>query len=351
MKKVFIVVVLLSFFAPSLLFFFAFLRDQKDCREVNKTCLADYYQRGAFRQKMLQISYDVRRFALHSHSFGNVYFGKDGFLFYMPTSDGYPLADLLAVPLSREERTYWDTYFKHMGSEHNGFGVPKIFINPPNKSVVYQEFLGLAYLTHIHRQSAPFFEVERLATRNHKEDFYVGGTELLALLRSSHETTYYKTDTHWNIWGAYLTYQLTMQKLKKLGALSEELQVVSTDCIDSDTQHVQGDILLMLHSHMPEYDHQQEVVPVLRHQCRTSSAKFFDIYYTEYTNAQNKGTLLIIGDSYRNIIAPLFSEHFAKTIVVHNAFAHAYRAHFTSVDVVVEIEVERYLRKKVVNLN
>jgi hypothetical protein len=47
----------------------------------------------------------------------------------------------------------------------------------------------------------------------------------------------------------------------------------------------------------------------------------------------------------------LFSEHFAKTIVVHNAFSRAYLEQIKNVDVVVEIEMERYLRKKVVNLN
>lgn len=88
--------------------------------------------------------------------------------------------------------------------------IPVIFTIVPNKHTIYPEYLP-SYLRKI--GDSPLDQISRELERSHVIDF----VDLRPILFNAKvkEQIYYKTDTHWNLKGAFYAYQILMQEIKK----------------------------------------------------------------------------------------------------------------------------------------
>lgn len=155
-----------------------------------------------FREELIETQ-AMTDFLLFKNSSDRVIAGKEGWLFYSVKYDGDPMADYDgSKPLSKSELKAiarncetMDAYMKERGGEF-------ILFIAPNKERVYSEYMPDKY-------GAPA-ENDNVTTlvsyiREHTDVKVVYCYEdLMAEKGKTAEPLYYKTDTHWNQYGAYV---------------------------------------------------------------------------------------------------------------------------------------------------
>ena len=134
--------------------------------------------------------------------------GKNGWLFYTPTTDGWLLGDYEGKNYPSEEE-----YNKLKDSILNNYkfakerGIKFILFIAPNKGNIYREYLPDSV------KQASVMTTEYIVNRLKSEisDFpIVFPQEELLGLRTKYEL-YYPRDTHWNLLGAYIGYKKLMK--------------------------------------------------------------------------------------------------------------------------------------------
>ncbi|MGD0540976.1 MAG: hypothetical protein ABSB33_05620 [Tepidisphaeraceae bacterium] len=141
----------------------------------------------------------------------NIIIGRDGWLFY-PVSirDGF-LAERNLDPFSASELDQWQQLLERRNKFFTEHGYPFIVIIPPDKQSIYTEMMPERF-----SRLGPKTRLDQLIDRLRETHSPVRLIDLRpALLEAKkHHTIYFRTDTHWNDYGAFAAYPVILDAIQ-----------------------------------------------------------------------------------------------------------------------------------------
>jgi hypothetical protein len=314
-----------------------------DRSNFSVSSIEKFYKDEVEKKFLLKLSFVANR-VLNKSDFANVHFGKDGWLFYFPTSDGQTKNDLLGLNLKYEKiNTYWkerlELYERAFTNNKIKWGV----ILAPNKSRIYSEFLNFHAPIDLDLGSydRSYRDFGTVLSEVNSQVPFVSPEKIIGLKKEEPKRLYHKTDTHWNLLGAKKAYNLV--------APSMSLPIV--DLEQAGTTVMSGDILKMLP--LPRggsrlYHERSGIYKINQGNCGfVEYSKLVRIYSCKKPLSDK--ALMLVGDSFRGNIMHVVKRHFSEVIMIHsNVFSEALVSELKNqfdIDSAILVRVERYIRK------
>lgn len=169
-----------------------------------------YYNDHFGLREQLLSSHSYYQFALFNVSSSNrVIVGKDGWLFQNGHAHVNDMRNLW--PFSPGELQRWANVLTAKYKWCRGQGIAYIFVVTPSKHLIYPEMLPGGYQpVNAHSRVDQLIDYLQKNTDVPVVDMREALKKEKRKLR-----TYYKTDTHWNRYGAYIGYKQIMKQIKK----------------------------------------------------------------------------------------------------------------------------------------
>jgi alginate O-acetyltransferase complex protein AlgJ len=208
---------------------------------------ADHF---GFRKRLLRWEHRWKRDLFHEAAVSDVMIGRDGWLFHA----GDRMIDDCrgARPMTPQELKNWQTLLEKRRDWLARRGIKYLFVIAPDKESVYPEFLP-EWMTRV----GPATRLDQFIAHM-KAHSTVEVLDLRPALLQAKQTarTYLITDTHWNLYGAFIGYQAIIQALRRqLPDLDEPLPLAAFETHYSQTKG--GDLATMLgqEQSLPERDY------------------------------------------------------------------------------------------------
>lgn len=287
-----------------------------------KRTLTDFTDGLFFKKQFISINMDATSFLT-----GGTYFesaqvlpGKDGWLFYKAdTPDEHPIQDYTgANRYTEEELAQLAANLKETQDYFmNEWGVPLYIVSIPNKELLYSEYMPDTILR-INTQSRE----EQLIgyMKEMPEISYFSLRDAFITAKSDPVPLYYKTDTHWNLFGAYVGLQEIFEQIYGNGIPAD------SSCFHLEAENHPGDLAVL--TGIPErFALNAYYVPNIDF---ADPAQYHD------------QTLLIIGDSFGEDLGEIAKSYYSQVhYVPFSDFRTASMADY-SPDLVIWECVERY---------
>lgn len=233
-KLIIIFIFILCIYTP---FFFGIIQDDKIASEIEKRNLvklplfpeslksfneypdqfnAYYSDHFGFRDFLTKIYFNLVSKIGDKTSFDDVTIGKNGWLFLGNIKPGYqehddPIGDVININLFTEnELKYFAKYILAIKNWLGNKGIEYIYVIAPNKHTIYFENLP-NYISKQNDKSSTDQLVEYL--RKHTDVTVVDLRKSLLDEKKKHQV-YFKTDSHWNQYGANVAQFDIMKKIK-----------------------------------------------------------------------------------------------------------------------------------------
>ena len=226
-----------------------------------------------------------------------------------------------------------------------GLGSHYIFLPVPNKMMIYDEYLPWR----IRSSKGTTFYDQLLDHLDQHSDFneYINLEDLFVYEKKTGvDRLYFRTDTHWNLNGAFLAQQAIGQRIQEW---FPEFELIKRHDLTETTVLHSGDLAVMLHM----YGNLVENAPMLRlkHPCSQpqNNTPAADTNRQPEVNGCPERTLtaLMVGDSFSHFLKPFLSEYFKEITYVNygdfNSMKDFIREHRP--DVVIDQRVARLLDK------
>lgn len=267
----------------------------------------NYYNDNLAFKNEIRINYS--NFLYHKFNMSSnkrVIIGKDGWLFYNSVGDGDSMNDY------RKVNNY--SFDKKENIKNNLVGIYNklekigsefyIFV-APNKENVYSEFMPNMINVNKKNTCTPVEDLLNYLDENTELNIVYPKESLIDNKKTF--DTYYKFDTHWNNYGAYIG---TLELIKTINP-SFELSNINIEKTDNG-----GDLSNMIL--MSNYLSNKEpiVLDFLSHiqpECQNKD----NLKFCSASNAIYNKTLLVIGDSFREGTVQYLSKVYSNTIFVH----------------------------------
>ena len=246
---------------------------------------------------------------------GDVYIGKDGYLFSAQTSYDEKKVEEITEKLSAFADSSSDTKITFMLS--------------PNSSYVYKE--KLPERTSLYDQRYCIEDIENY-TLSKNIDFM--NLSEIFLSEKDEKQLFYKTDHHWTTGAAYIAFTELMKRWEKntdnisfsfltvadgfQGTLSSKSGIASSSdiieiCVPQDTEF----------TYVVDYENGEKKTATLFDSEKLSQKNKYEVFtggnygkITVDTTATVRDTLLIVKDSYANCMLSMFTPFFAKIVVI-----------------------------------
>ena len=261
----------------------------------------------------------------------NIIMGKDGWLFY-PEDQGDLLADRNLDPFTPGELDVWQRMLEHRCKFCAEHGIPFIVVIPPDKQSVYPEFLPVEFSV-----VGPKSRLDQLIDRLRETNSPVDMIDLRPILSEAkkYRRIYFKTDTHWNSFGAYAAYPVILDAIGRvLPGVKMTPQPLSDFIVHTSPRS--GDLAYFLNL----YHEYQEDWPRL-----DTRVPFPAIGFSDTTKGADPRapSLFMIHDSFAGSLYQLLGPHFSRvrwewTTVMNGPEVLSFKP-----DVVIDEFVERNL--------
>lgn len=270
---------------------------------------------------------------------GAALIGSDGWLFL--TSGGALDMHMGRMPFRGNEADSWLDGADALNELATARGASFAILLAPQKATIYSEHLP----SFVAAGRAPSrLDVLEEGAKARGLPIAFAKSRLLAAKGSG--KLYYQSDTHWTARGAWEGY---LALLERLGADGVDVSAIDRRRIQFPDVSYAGDLARMLN----RQDRFRETAPSLAIEGATAFSVqevddfTFDAFKTQITrtDADEKPTLLLIGDSYAYALIPFLRESFSRVVFTHHhqgAFDRAVLNAYPS-DVVVLQMVERML--------
>ncbi|WP_313737133.1 alginate O-acetyltransferase AlgX-related protein [Sphingobium yanoikuyae] len=262
----------------------------------------------------------------------SVIVGKSGNLFHR---DHYAIDQLTgAAHFTPEEVEFWRNSVETRWAWCKANGIAFRMVIIPEKHVVLAH--DLPDDVEISEDRPAIQLMQALSPDVAKDCFYP-----LDLLRAQYDyPTYYRTDTHFTMYGGYLVYQQLMDSLKDV----LDLTPVGVDDIELKPRPYTGDLGVRME---PE---QEETVDFVSHKTFLPATRLFDnkrftrghtaVYQSERDQAPR---CLLIRDSFSNYLVPHFIPVFSRTTAIGSISMHYDLVRHERPDVLIFQIAERFL--------
>lgn len=295
--------------------------------------------RFGFRDALTAVDQWIRDELELGFGAGAAMVGADGWLFL--TSDGALDMHMGRTPFRRGEARAWLDGAEALNDAVKARGAAFAILLAPQKATIYGEYLP------------PFISAGRAPSRLDvlenaaaAQGLSVASAKLRLRAAKTDGKLYYQSDTHWTARGAWEGYAALIDRLRADGV---DVTAIDRRRLQFPQKDYSGDLARMLN----RQDRFRETAPSL---AIADAATFtvsehddfaFNAFKTTITqtDAVDKPTLLLIGDSYAYALIPFLRQSFSRVVFTHHhmgkfdrAVLDAYRA-----DVVVLQMVERAL--------
>ena len=302
--------------------------DFSDANYFNVADKAEEYmnQKFGFRNKLVEFNNKLSYNLFGESGNDQVIVGKDGWLFYASALHDYNGTDVLSdeeIAKIAKILSMTEAYVTDNGGKF-------VFVSAPNKMEIYGEYM-------------PYYHVEDIADGNYEKLFSqleklgVSNVDLKEYLKtlseSSEQELYYKTDSHWNEYGAALAYEKIMQFCDEQHIEFSKEYVIKENAF-------KGDLYTML---FPDGKAVNEAVIIntTYEFYYTSNFRGPDDLVIQTANDDASGKLVMWRDSFGEFVYSFFAESFYEA-----EFRREIPYNFTNIgekDVVVIELVERNL--------
>lgn len=182
------------------------------------TGLSEYFNdRFQFRDLLIRTKGELEYRIFHITGQDGVYVGDDGYLYYKNVVEREQIAN---EQLSEGELNRIVLSFENLKKYVNSYGKECLFMIPPQKNEVFPERTPEF---HVNRKDPNKYQVliRMLSGSSASEDFI----DVVRILRSAEEKypTYYKTDFHWNAYGAASAFTEAVNRLAEKEGLGNDI--------------------------------------------------------------------------------------------------------------------------------
>jgi len=289
-----------------------------------------------FRSDLVRWQASAKTKYLHVSSSSFVIVGKEDWLFHDFRNDASIKTNQSNEPLTKAQLDRWRGELLARRDWLAQRGVRFLFVVAPEKQGIYPEYLP----DNLPRRDGPSRLDQLIA--DSKENSGVEILDLRPFLLNAKETrqVYYKTDTHWNTLGAFVSYRAIMENVVKLFPKMKPLQESNLVSVKS---RYSGDLTRML----GVYDLLSEEVVTFTvrdplYVMRYGTPGSILVLFSDHQNPELP-RLLVFGDSFGNMLAPFLSQHFGHAAYTNQNSFDPHRVETEKPNLVIEETVERYL--------
>lgn len=243
-----------------------------------------------------------------------VSFGKNGWMYFeleRPVYEG----EFMITPKQADSVAFE----MHKRSEFfRNKGIRFYFISPPLKNEIYPEFLPSRYYR---RPGGTVTDLIMEKIRKDSSIPYIDLKQPLLQAKQRGKPLYYKTDTHWNSWGAYFGY---LEVMKRISRDFPSVKTLSEADFTLSYPKIKGKNLVEV-MNLTDYISDEDVevslkdldaktVPPREYPKHPNSP--FPRLYERNTGETGKPTIMIITDSFGYSIIPFFDKGFSRVVFV-----------------------------------
>ncbi|MEM7562381.1 MAG: hypothetical protein AAF353_04925 [Pseudomonadota bacterium] len=276
-----------------------------------------------------------------------VFPGRDGWLFY--NIDGSILDRVGYFSPTEDTMSGWRNALDEKARWMKDLGVEYLFVIPPNKASVYTDKLPDSISSVLGQTRLQTF-TEFLQRSDYPSENLLDLGPLLVDSKSE-EPVFFKTDTHWNDYGAFLAYQATMEKIKRWFPDSPVLRIEDMKSARFDKI---GDIARFTMAHEEFSEVAKSIQParpcekvpprVVSEFADTDAYKKSPKRLPTLTGCRNaRIKAIVMHDSFGRFIQPFFNESFAEVIYMpsYNVFDMESFIQQIKPDLFIDLRVER----------
>lgn len=302
-----------------------------------------YDDQFGFRESLVQWYYRLKLWLGDSPSV-NVIIGKQGWLFYDHKQDGDPVGDYRNLNVFSESQLAQTARVLETRRQWlQQRGIAYLFVIAPNKHTIYSEFLP----DHINKVNSlsVYDQLVNYLRQNTRVEIVDLRPALLAA-KSPQTPVYWRTDTHWNYYGANIAQHQIAAKIAQL--MPDKIKPVlwSADQFHWGSRSG-GDLALNIGIADEVVDNQ----PVLTRALCTKRIEGDENKSSRETFTTHcepaELSVVIFRDSFFDFMLPFFSSYFKKATYVHTQprlIDIQNQVEQQPPDVVIEEWAERYLR-------
>ncbi|MFP5238897.1 MAG: alginate O-acetyltransferase AlgX-related protein [Acidobacteriota bacterium] len=316
----------------------------RDFKAFAKQLTTSYGETFPFRDDMIRTANRIKLALFNESPSKNVILGRDGWLFFNMES---ALEDWLGVNLlSPEELAAFSAEMKARRDWLAARGTALLLVIAPNKASVYGQFMPPA----MHKLS-PVTRLDQLAQAMREAG--VPFLDLRPALASAGDVrrAYWKTDTHWNGWGAFRGSAAIVEALRARFPEMPPLADEEYHAIEFDTHGGDLSDMLLLTDTLTEHDIEMErLSPTRAHAAgppgypNPAMRSGRDMVVLE-TGDKALPKAVFFRDSFSSTAIPFLSQRFSRSVFL---WEHTFQPQIIEAekpDVVVIEAVERYLHQ------
>lgn len=296
-----------------------------------------FNDRFGFRQQLVFLNSWLRVTLLGASPLDKVVVGKNGWLYY---ADERAMASDPLIPGLLE---LWRVALEAKRAWLADQGIEYVFMVVPDKHSVYPEFLPY---NHRHYGTAPNLD---LLIDHLKQKSTVQVLDIRPQLRAAKSSApvYYRTDTHWNRFGAAVASEVLLRRLSlRIPSIAPQ-PIAALKIKTSPTKGRDMAAMLLLQNLMTDVEVEPGMPVGTAQLVIDEEAAANDLLISVSTNSK-KGLAkaVVFHDSFFNLMKPYFTEHFSRVVMVGGKNLDRFEPDIIARErpqVVVEEIVERYL--------
>ncbi len=242
--------------------------------------------------------------------------GKNGWLFMAKESENVNEVDYFRSKklFSKEELKHWRNTLEQRRDWLANRGILYFFIIVPNKSTIYSEFMP--DFIHPVRNQSRLDQLLNYLKKN--SDFQIIDVRKVLINAKKDCEVYYKTDSHWNEYGAYIAYREIM---KYIGKYFKNIKPMSISNFEIEIRNrFGGDLAITLSLQDTIYRENfiefRSKIPLKARGKRLGNISKYVSQTCSECRVSGLPNAVIVHDSFIHELKPFISEHFSRILYV-----------------------------------
>jgi hypothetical protein len=277
--------------------------------------------------------------------------GKEGWLFMSREIPQRDEVDYFrsVKPFSQEELQQWCQVLNQRHQWLLSMGIHYLLVIVPNKSTIYPDFMP-DYIRQVRLRSRLDQLLEYVSFHSRVKILDIRDALTQAKERYP---VFYKTDSHWNDYGAYIGYTEIMGALAGIKADEQAIPLEQFDLFSEN--RVGGDLAGALSLQKREIREDiLKMVPRVPFRARTVHRENLSRYVTKSISVCETGgypTALMVHDSFIHELRPFLAQHFSRMVFIWDWGLNIYPEIIRQEKpwIVIEEMAERYLLDKILS--